>query len=144
MSLKTWKQEFYPKPASRVAKKNAIKASLLKWAGLRPENLAKHDMVVSHGFVHETEDDEKEFWIGGEDCPLCVHYNVPEECRSPERCGDCPLVIAETAMSPRGEPCDYWTADRTPPYGRWSKHKDPEPMIALLEAALAAQEASHG
>ena len=144
MSLKTWKQEFYPKPASRVAKKNAIKASLLKWQGLRPENLVKHDMVVSHGFVHETEDDEKEFWIGGEDCPLCVHYNVPEECRSPERCGDCPLVIAETAMSPRGEPCDYWTADRTPPYGRWSKHKDPEPMIALLEAALAAQEASHG
>ena len=37
MSIRTWKEEFYPKRAQETTKAEALDHSILKWVGLRPE-----------------------------------------------------------------------------------------------------------
>lgn len=45
MSIKTWKEEFYPvKPRKSMTTKEAIEHSLRKWEGLRKSNLKKHGL----------------------------------------------------------------------------------------------------
>jgi len=72
MSITTWKKEFYPTPASRCSKKNALAHSLRAWVGRLKKNLRKHG--VTWGDVEDA-------WI---DCALCETYD----------CYDCPLDVA--------------------------------------------------
>ena len=44
MSMKTWKEEFYPIKADKCKKKDALKHSLQKWIGLRKSNMIKHEL----------------------------------------------------------------------------------------------------
>lgn len=46
MSLETWKQEFYSLPASNAPIEQALDHSIKKWAGLQPDNLAKHSVEL--------------------------------------------------------------------------------------------------
>lgn len=47
MSLITWKEEFYPIPASHYMPwESTCQHSLQKWIGLRPENLQKHNVAL--------------------------------------------------------------------------------------------------
>ena len=87
MSIKTWKEEFYPVSAtSRMSKRDAIEHSIKKWEGLLPDNLKKHNVAIGrygdiHGDVH---DDEIIFEISDQSCALCQKYFG--EC-----CIKCPL-----------------------------------------------------
>lgn len=83
MSIKTWKEEFYPRSAaSRMSNKAAIEHSIKKWEGLLPENLKKHGVVLDRcGDIH---DDEVKFEISDLSCALCQKYFW--EC-----CIKCPL-----------------------------------------------------
>lgn len=121
MSLETWKAEFYPVEAISVPEDQAVEHSLQKWYGLRKENLKRHG--VRHTGVNITDDAGKQLAINGHSCALCRHH--PE-------CTGCPLVRVH------GVPCDEDGDMPLSPYVRFIDAGDPEPMIEILELALAA------
>lgn len=86
MSIKTWKNEFYPVSAtSRMSKKAAIKHSIKKWEGLLPENLKKHGVVLNGlGDVCENLGSHFCFEISTDTCALCEKYFN-------DICSKCPL-----------------------------------------------------
>lgn len=117
MSIETWMAEFYPVPADQVPREEAIAASLGKWKGYRKEARDEHG---TDGLPPCSDS-----------CPLCAHYLVEGG-----KCGDCPLFKL------RGMSCDrplfHAEIGLRSPYAAYIVARDPEPMIALLEAALAA------
>lgn len=115
MSLKTWKEEFYPIPSDEVSESQALAHSLRKWEGLRKENLEKHGVGSSASGVMEFFIDFLP--IDSSTCALC-HYHVDSV-----RCVTCPLVKLT-----RGGNCDS-------AYVLWSHAGDPEPMIELIKLA---------
>ncbi len=136
MSLETWKQEFYPKPASETTPEEAVQHSLTKWEGLLPENLAKHNVRVD-GMrrVVGGEDEVGCISIASETCSLCFHHFGPEK-RDQPQCGTCPLFQI------RGTPCDRMRNDEVgkhSPWGAFSYTRNPEPMIEWLVSALDYQ-----
>ena len=75
MSLNSWKSEFYPTPATDIAKtgteKDIVSHSLVKWQGRSPENLVKHGVTqLGKWIVYETDSTEA-FLIDEETCSLC-------------------------------------------------------------------------
>lgn len=145
MSLETWKAEFYPKRASRTTKEEAVAHSLAKWIGLRPDNLAKHNVLVDGDKCVVPDDDEdntEAVQINGETCALCFHYHDDEEeggyvdDEEPEDwCGKCPLKLARG-----GATCDDRSDDEIDdcedsPWFHYSTTRDPEPMIFWLQKA---------
>jgi hypothetical protein len=133
MTLKTWKLEFYPKPANRVAKRDALAHSLRKWEGLREENLERHEVFRRGSYVWS---EGVELRIDGNSCALCEHFlRVKEVMRM---CSSCPLARARGGVS-----CDNLRDghERMSPWAAWANRKDPEPMIAALQKAV--QEADH-
>ena len=112
MSRRSWLLEFYPVPASKVPKDQAIAHSLKKWLGLLPRNLKRYGLKTAP------------LRIDSSTCALCHHYIFTVGCRN------CPLTLV------RGAPCDVplnW--EHQSPYQAWRLKQDPDPMIALLKAA---------
>ena len=124
-----WCEEFYPVEAQAATESDseALRHSLLKWQGLRPENLAKHDLMAGHfGAIQDlTSFDPPLLYVDGSSCALCQRY--------PRDCSRCPLTKAND-----GTPC---TGSKgllqLSPWRHFLLHKDPEPMIALIERAIA-------
>lgn len=132
MSLKSWRKEFYPIPASKVSKSKAIEHSLQKWIGLREKNLEKHNLEhVGLKRIAEWEDITNSFSADNESCALCVFYFDANA-----KCDKCPLSKLRKRY-----PCDEEMDDETDsPYISFIQHKRPEPMIKLLRQALKQQQ----
>lgn len=130
MSLDSWKAEFYPVPAHKVPENQALHHSLRKWIGLRPENLQRHGLKIAFLSIYEIEREFIRLYINSRSCALCFHYYNHHKVGSDEACIGCPLYAV------RNCPCDEDSQGLISPYGSWLAHKDPEPMIRLLQAAL--------
>ncbi len=150
MSVKTWKDEFYPTPADSTTPEEAIAHSLQKWIGLRRENLEKHKVkileyaVVGEGRQHfEVIQPKDKVEINSDTCALCHHFHddedvlVDEEQDEWSHCTRCPLYKARDNRA-----CDQCRGDEDDsPWGefghrfnRWGAN--PEPMIYWLEQTL--------
>ena len=138
MSMKTWRKEFYPIHADKVPIEEAAQHSLQKWIGLRPENLAKHDVTMSGSEVYNNNfNATNTLELSGQSCALCYHYLLsdlgpyePEEPSKAHECFNCPLAIVRG-----GVPCDSARGDeRYSPFA--AKVDTVEPMIFWLEKAV--------
>lgn len=133
MSLKTWKEEFYPIPAIKVEMGAAVDHSITKWSGLRPENLKKHHVVTNeYGIFDESSETSadgviQQLPINSDSCALCWYYINRE-------CIHCPLYLVRDET-----PCDRRMDGETiGPFPHYVDTGDPEPMIDWLEKAAAA------
>lgn len=117
MSMKTWKEEFYPVPADQVSAEDALDHSIRKWFGLTKENRERHGImrILRLRKVFDAEDNDLE--IGTCTCSLCQHYIGAGACLS------CPFVKL------MGKRCD---SNFDGVYGEWGMNGDPEPMIFAL------------
>src|SRR4030042_366937 len=121
MSLKTWKKEFYPIPANKVKKSDALDHSIKKWEGLTKSNLEKHHVTFysdfsGHGIIARNGDC---LAVNGYTCALCSKYDDND-------CFNCPLCIY------LGSPCDNLPGS---PYKIFANTKNPLPMINALKKA---------
>jgi hypothetical protein len=133
VSLKTWKQEFYPVDASDTDEDSAAAHSLRKWEGLRHHNLDKHGALVRDNGRYISDGDEH-LPISSTSCALCEWHWQGVEDDDGRRCCSCPLAIAR-----QGTPCDVSMPDEEQsPWTQWLSTHDPEPMIHWL--SLAAKE----
>lgn len=136
MSLNTWKKEYYPIRASKVTAEAAIAHSLQKWRGLRPQILADHRLrlnVRPSQPVVVDDDGGETLTINGESCALCAVYMRENE----DECATCPLFALRNCSCDDVPDEDEVTA--CSPYDQFALSGDPEPMIELLEKALARQ-----
>jgi len=121
MSLETWKSEFYRIPADSPelkTKAQRIEHSLMKWIGLTPENLGKHNCEIDLDMdVKGNESCAEFFRFGSSSCSLCNNY----------WCSDCPL--RETL----GYPCS--DGDDSP-HQLFHAKGNSEPMIEALAKTL--------
>lgn len=138
MSLQTWKDEFYPRPALAMVDSSwldCLDHSIRKWEGLLPENLAKHDVSLLHGPdgvpVVMDDDEEEEFEIASVTCALCEKADF---CRveergnnSPSMCDYCPLAKS------LGMSCSPSTREGV--YDKFYTTLDPLPMLEALKNA---------
>lgn len=133
MSLKTWRDEFYPISAQEAAKKGmiaCIKHSLQKWIGLRPKNLARHGVEGVRAIYNKFGYPEGRFDIDAGSCSLCQKYD-----KTSLSCESCPIYRAT------GNTCHHWGGS---PYGQYLFNGSPEHMIDTLERTLAWARKSHG
>ena len=133
MTLKTWKEEFYPvKPAKRMTKIEAIEHSLTKWRGLTKTNLNTHDLKVDYWNskqICEEKNPNKFLNIDNTSCALCYKFFIPDrQDYQRSKCENCPLYQANEYI-----PCD---SSYKSPYRAWVDNSNPRPMIKLLERAL--------
>jgi len=131
MSIKSWKEEFYPVPAQKVSKKDAIKHSLTKWLGLTKENLEKHGLRSHWGGLLAIDPGAHKifFTIDDNTCALCHHYM---EYQNDEPCINCPLVKNHFVTS---EGCGQGDTDDI--YSQFRSEKNnPLPMIKALKYCL--------
>lgn len=122
MTIKTWKEEFYPIAADSDEAKESDRSALLhsihKWQGLEEENLKKHNITAKRLNAY--------FDIDSETCALCQRSEY-----SWDTCEDCVL------RKSRGGRCDVKIpGESISPYDAWICDLDPAPMIALLEYAF--------
>lgn len=140
MTLRTWKDEFYPVPAddpSIETDLQAIEHSLRKWEGLRYDNRAKHEISAQDYMGRNYIEGEDSLGITLESlnidtssCALCEKFYSTEGI-----CGNCPLYKER-----EGHRCDEWNSDGgNNPYISWTSDVNPEPMIELLKAALETE-----
>jgi hypothetical protein len=122
VSLKTWKEEFYPVEAHAGLKEHAAKDSLRKWEGLRPENMARHGVALAADQLSDADGDV--MLIDGGSCALCHHY---AKFGSPT-CGDCLLYKVRGKVA-----CDASRHDENG--GPYNLLPNPEPMIYWLKKA---------
>lgn len=113
MSIESWMREYYPVLAENVPKESALAHSYLKWCGLLPENLCKHDVTVIDYKVGDIE-------IDSSSCALCKHslYSA---------CSGCPLASVDAAGN--RDSCEE-------EYRIWLMVQDPQPMIDRISAAI--------
>jgi len=132
MSMKSWKEEFYPvRPSKKMSKLKAIQHSLTKWEGLLQKNLKKHKVRVAIFWdlvdTHENSEESPEyFMIDADSCALCVKYM--DEDSMVHLCISCPLYNTLGKCCGAGEPDD--------PFTRWKDESDPKPMIKALKKCL--------
>lgn len=111
-----WAKKYYPVPADKVKKKDAVAHSIRKWSGLSAAVRKRFGIVLDDTEVHFL--DESEFVFDTNSCALCAHY-----CDFGE-CPDCPLVKAGFSSC-----CDIGG-----PYGDFLDG-DPRPMQRALAKA---------
>lgn len=129
MSLESWMREFYPIEANQgdiMSELEATEASLLKWTGLLPDNLAKHGVELDiYGDVRQNVPvNAKEvyrLWIDGSSCHLCRMSESKMHNLSDDFCRNCPILRYNGGNSC----CAVFTY-----YKR--NTKDPSEMIELL------------
>jgi len=126
MSLKTWKREFYPLPASRVSKKRALEHTYRKWRGAQKSKLRKHNVCLAEceGFCCGIADGEKKFYFNRHSCALCFCYAET----TARFCPKCPLVIVGGA--------DACCLEDGSPYEHFKRTGDPKPMLRLLRKCM--------
>ena len=122
MTLAAWRKKFYPKEARSTTKKEAVLHSLVKWIGLREDNLEK--FAIRYDDYYLVDDTRKFFAVGSSTCALCYHYD--------DDCLKCPLAIARNGFA-----CNSRADDESDsPWSVWCTTSNPEPMIRALENAL--------
>lgn len=130
MSLKTWRQEFYPEPASRARRRSwewTVRHSLRKWEGVLPKNLRKHDLARNTFFICEKRG--KEFALGRATCSLCEKVSS----YSPSNFIDCELCPLSAVRVPCGRSGSPWyQATLGDPGGEATVR----PLLKALEDAL--------
>lgn len=134
MSITTWVQEFYSVDARQVAVPDSITHSLLKWTGLRAENLNKHGVYPSEHSNRRLIDDDCEsygFFLSSENCALCVHFYDDEPEGYSHACKDCPLSKARGGVACTSP----LIAKDKSPWNAWTDDLNPEPMIFWLKEA---------
>jgi len=120
-----WRRKYYPAPARRVRKKDALDHAERKWMGLRPAVLWKYGLRVYNRDIYD-ENDNLVLEVNGQTCAPCLWF----------KCTTCPITVA-------GGSC----GGDSGLYCRWGCTGDPEPMIRLLRKAKrmqAAAEAAKG
>ncbi len=123
MSIKSWKQEFYPITAEQAARKGdlaAIDHAYLKFRGTFPSNLKRHGCEKWKCRVLF---DDLEFCFGHTTCALCVRntgpaFDMPD-------CYRCPLFVSGGIECSQDESA----------YREWEESNDPRPMLKALRAA---------
>ncbi len=144
MTLRTWREEFYPVPADIVSEEHAVTHSINKFEGLRKANLKKHD-VYKHNKsisndakylyiqpmgsekVYKDDLDKKlniPLSIDGTSCVLCILHEKKGSCIT------CPIYLykkTKSSIARTREPCSV-------EYITWLADGNPEPMIELLYA----------
>ena len=97
MSMKTWREEFYPVSAATARRRSwrwAAKHSLRKWEGLKEENLRKHDVRYSPEDNAVVGANGARLRLDGETCALCYKAQEAEEADlSMNGCDLCPLAL---------------------------------------------------
>ena len=126
MSRESWRAEFMPVDAAEACEsdREALLHAKRKWSGLR------HDAIQRHGGTrsgHRIEFNDGTEFIDGSSCTLCHMYVNSRKVI----CFGCPLFKV------RGVPCDHHFYDESP-YGELETHGNPEPMISLIDQAIAA------
>ena len=123
-------------PEAQASTQAAIEHSLRKWRGLRPEALLKHEVRLEGPYNKEVVDVDdpacERFAVGGNSCALCHLSGF-------YICDDCPVVKVS------GMACDIQDDERGPEVTAWEMyiyHADPEPMIEVLEKALALEDSA--
>lgn len=122
MSIETWDAEFYSEEAEDAAEKgaiHAIKHSIIKWKGLREEQLKKHGLWMDGLHVQGTNISQPGWWIDDRNCALCAFDEMRKG-----GCKSCPIFLHA------GRAC-------TEEYLIAQNNNQPEPMIQLLEQTLA-------
>lgn len=119
MSLKTWKEEFYPIEASKCPEGQELEHSITKWKGLRLENVRKHDLSANHDTIlgHYY---EQPFSNNSSSCALCQKFS----------CQINPLPDAPNNICPIQKVTNHTCRNV---YWHYISFHDPEPMIMLLE-----------
>lgn len=132
MSLKSWKQEFYPITAWTAARRKLtpvqlVNHSLQKWTGLLAQNLSKHHMDTYVVYVQQMDDPSKDLEISAESCSLCQAYVLKTS-----ECSGCPLFESRGKVR-----CDMQKSrESNSPFGVWIDESNPIPMIRALKKAL--------
>jgi hypothetical protein len=125
MSLKSWREEFYPTDADSAADEGelaAVNHSIKKWSGLSATALAAHGMtkLPTRTLIQEADaailGAENAFWFDMETCALCMRTETDGEVL-------CDKCIVFTAT---GSTCDDG------PYSSWHMQGNPTPMQKLL------------
>lgn len=134
MSLKTWKEEFYPITAYECEKEDALNHSLQKWIGMCTKNLKKHECHIDEfGDVEDNYQAEHPLSINDESCALCVHHL--EDC-----CETCPLAIARKDSRSDYVKCDQKrVGENISPWASFKNTDIPKNMIYWLKRAVADQ-----
>ena len=129
MSLETWEKEFYPSPASSVARESTLACldhSIQKWRGLSPANLKRHGLFAEDGFVEpigRVGDDV--FSVTCVTCSLCRKFLGPNG----QDCGGCPLFKARGMIR-----CDRMMSEELDsPYNLFAGVADNKPMLKWLK-----------
>jgi len=149
VSAASWVAEYYPIQARQVEFfYEATVHSILKWAGARPENLARHGVELHPAepaaLVELGSRDIVRFRFNGATCALC-HVAVAAADRHgmwrDAKCGHCPLAEARG-----GTRCYLRTQEEEiSPYdalidevrmARLNRKPSPEPMLAELRDTL--------
>ena len=127
MSINSWKQEFY-QGRLRDAARDPVKATehcIVKWTGLTPANLKKHDLIKDPDYFNRNSivnpKTNGRFTVGEAECALCLYDST----HSLHGCCACPLIKV-------GALCRYEDS----PYQRWVRTGNNKPMIVALKKAL--------
>ena len=126
MSLATWKKEFYPKEIEKTTVKESVEHSILKWEGMLPKNLKKHNLEWDgcNGIV-EVDNTENYLICNGDTCALCYHF-YDETNFEEHECEKCPLFLAT------GRACGYHDGNE---YDRVVDGDSPLVLINALKKA---------
>ena len=135
MSLKTWKEEFYPVPAdapsAQASEQAAVEHCIQKWEGLREDNLVKHKMVLDGVLLRENTLMDRTLRITDKSCALCVFHGYDADVPAA-----CAIVACETCVLSKvnhGFPCyDSASSNNKPPYQAFIIDGCPAPMLELL------------
>lgn len=132
MSIATWCNEYFPLPLQDYAYGEEPLQCLLKYIGLRKENLFKHGIILENGKLQDTIIEQsslktiEQSLLKADTCSLCwQYYNSMKE----NPCEDCPLFLQEI------ESCD----DPNSLYKKAKLHNNIEPMITALTKIIAKE-----
>lgn len=118
MSFETWRAKFYPIPADKVEHKDAAHYTMLRWAGLTPDNLERHGLTISPKVDRSVlEDGKVVFRTGSATSALCQQY-----LNDKHPCQHCPLAHIRDGVPCDGtrdefetrSPFDVWLEDGSP------------------------------
>jgi hypothetical protein len=132
MTIQSWKDEFMPKRAKECTGSNevALKHASKKWSGLTQEMLRKHGLTAENSVLRDW--NKETFVINNASCALCEMYI---DCHKRPVENNCPLIYVRDNRA-----CDNaLSTEEHSPWWIWVEFRDPEPMISLINKALAEE-----
>ena len=124
MTLKAWKEKYYPKEASKdMTTVQALDHSILKWSGLSEATLDSF-ALTRNGFIVDDDNEGGCFIVGIGTCALCVKF-------FDDFCAGCPLyeVHGNTPC------CEELGDEQVSPYNKFIVNGNPRPMLRWLHKA---------